>query len=781
MGTVYLAWRSDGLFHRRVAVKVVRPGLDTADVLRRFEREREILARLEHPGIARLLDAGQTPAGRPYLVMEHVEGLPLDRWCAERRPSVEERLRLVLAVCDAVEHAHRNLVAHRDLKPANILVDAEGRPHLLDFGIARLLSGDERGDLTRLGGRPMTPGYASPEQVRGEPVTAASDVWSLGVLLYEMLSGGHPFRKEGRSPREVETAVCDEAPEPPSRSAAEPRLRRRLAGDLDAVVLRAVRPEPERRYASVDRLAEDLRRHLEGLPVQARGGEAWYRAGRLARRYKSAVAVALLLLAFAGGMAWLAAQRARSLAETRSALARADDEARRAARTAELLVDLFRFSDPRDATGPGPPTRPTVTAQDVLRRGAERVERDLGGEPAIQGALLAAVGRAYLNLGLPDEAAPLLERSLELRRRASSERHPEVAESLDDLARALRDLGRWAEAEPLARRGLALRRELLGAGHPEAARSLNTLGLVLYEKGEYAAAEKALAEAVTLRRRLPPEARASLGESLTNLAVARQARGDLAGAESLYREAVALYRQTLGPEHPNLATSLNNLALTVHGLHRAAEAESLLTEALELHRRAFGPDHPAVAATLENLARVLAERGEHVRAEALAREALALHRRRFGERHPTVALGVNNLAVLLHTKGDLAEAELHFRQALALRRALLPPAHPEIASSLVGLGAVLTDRGRARQARALLEEGLALRRSAFPAGHMRVAAAEAELGRCLADLGQEKEAASLLGRTVPVLRQALGEAHPVTRRAAERLARLRSATSRSAP
>jgi len=768
MGTVYLAERADGVFEKEVAVKVVRQGFDTTDALRRFELEQRILARLEHPGIARLYDAGTTEEGLPYVVMEHVEGLPIHRWCEEHRLAVAERLKLFLEVCAAVHYAHQNLVAHRDIKPSNILVDAAGRPRLLDFGIAKLLSpeGEIAADLTRAV-RPMTPGYASPEQIRGEPVTTASDVYSLGVLLYELLAGRQPFVLAGLSPREIERKVSEETPQPPSRAEGAERLRRLLAGDLDRIVLKAMHKEPGRRYATVDQLADDIRRHLTGLPVLARGDSFWYRTGKLVRRHKLAAALVLVVVAAGLGTVVLSVERARALDRATAALVRADREAAKAREATDLLVKLFEMSDRRATAGE------TVTAREVLRQGTRRVEADIAKQPEIAGELLGTIGRVYLNLELPHEAVPILQRAFAASRRAHGPRHPDVATALDDLARALCDDGKYAAAEPLARHALALRRDLLGDSHSDVATSLGNLGTLLSRSGQLPAAEAALTEALAIRRRLPPDER--LGDSLTDLAFLYQEQAEYRRAAVLFREALEVYRRQLGPEHPTVATGVNNLAIALYRQGDTAAAEPLLREALRLHRRGLGEDHPAVAATLENLAGMLAERGDFAAAEPLAREALALHRKNLGDRHPKVGGSINTLAVLLHSRGDLAGAEELFREALALRREILPPEHPETAASLVGLGAVLADQGKEREAEPLLREALAMRRHVLPPGHWRIAAAESELGGCLARQRRWQEARPLLVESYSRLREALGTEHRQTRRAFVHLARLDAA------
>ncbi|HYG63748.1 MAG TPA: serine/threonine-protein kinase, partial [Thermoanaerobaculia bacterium] len=439
MGSVYLARRDDGLYEREVAVKILRSGLEGTGALHRFLAERQILARLEHPGIARLYDGGRTTGGRPFLVMELVDGLPLDEYCDRHRLGVEERLRLFVRICAAVQHAHQNLLVHRDLKPANILVTAEGEPKLLDFGIAKRLGpesadgADGSGPVTRTGLRVMTPSYASPEQVRGEAITTASDVYSLGVLLYELLAGRSPYRIAGGLPHEVERAICDDEPERPSqallrisgdrppeeiaaaRGTRPQALRRRLRGDLDTIVLEALRKEPRRRYGSAARLAEDIERHLRNLPVAARPDSLLYRTRKLLRRRRAA-AIAVTLGAL------LALGFVLSLVEQGRRLARERDKARYAL---SFLVEAFKNADPYHTRGR------RLTAEEVLEQGAARVARDLHGRPEVQAAVLDAIGEVYLGQGRADAAAPLLERALAMRRQDPGAAPADLANTLE--------------------------------------------------------------------------------------------------------------------------------------------------------------------------------------------------------------------------------------------------------------------------------------------------------------------------------------------------------------
>jgi serine/threonine-protein kinase len=786
MSTVYLARRDDGLYRREVALKVVRRGLDTEDVLRRFHAERQILAQLDHPGIARLYDGGTAEDGRPYFVMEAIDGEPIDLACDRRRLSIAERLRLFLAVCAAVSYAHRQLVVHRDIKPSNLLVTGDGTPKLLDFGIAKLLAaegaseGGASTELTALSGHPMTPGYASPEQRRGEPIGTASDVYSLGVVLYLLLAGHRPeppaLVPEERTPERPSQA----AGRPARRQTAEggaavatpetiagarrttPReLRRRLAGDLDTIVAKALRPEVGRRYGAVEELAEDLRRHLSARPVLARPDTWAYRAGRFLRRNRLALGVA-------------AAFAATVLAFTVSGLrqaARTAVERDKAEQALAFLVDSFEASDPRQARGD------RVTAREILDRGAARVDRELAARPETRALLLDTLGRVYGRLGAYERAEPLLRRAVVLHRTRLGAGTLEAATAATDLAEVLAGTGRYAESERLYRAALATRRRLLGGEDPQVAASLDGLGDLLLDRGEYRRAEPVLRAALAMRQRLLPAPHADLAASLNTLAMLFHDQGRYEAAEPLYRQALAM-REALarrdGGDHPDVALSLHNLAALLQARGRPTEAEPLLRRALTLERRALGDDHPTVALSLQGLAMVLNAEQRPVAAEALLRQALASLRRRFGEVHDDVATTEHDLGIVLSAEHRNREAEASFRAALAGYRRTLPAGHPYLAHPLVALGSLLLDEGRAREAEPLLVEGLAIRRRSLPAEHWRLAEAEGALGACRAALGRGEEARPLLEESRAALARAVGPADPRTRRVERELARLGS-------
>ncbi|MCB1032466.1 MAG: serine/threonine protein kinase [Acidobacteria bacterium] len=764
MGRVFLAERSDGSFKRRVAVKLLHPGLASELILERFRRERQILAHLAHPNIAGLLDGGSTAEGQPFLVMEYVEGVPLDEHCRRHRPSLEDRLRLFLEICSAVSAAHRNLVVHRDLKPGNVLVTERGKPKLLDFGIAKLL---EEGSLpgealaTETGQMPLTPEYASPEQVRGEVITTASDVYSLGALLYHLLTGRSPHPPRSRNPLEWMEVVSSVAPPPPSAAvsaeeagAAPVPDPRELRGDLDQIALMALRKEPERRYPSAERLAADVEAFLDGRPVEARGEDLLYRAGKFVRRHRWAVGAAAAALrgrrAFSAAL-WL---QQRRLIEERD-LARS---------TAGLLQDLFRLPDPYGSGGE------TITAREILERKARELERPLAGSPPVRASLRRTLGSTYLHLGLYEEAAEQLQRSLELRPAAAG---GEGKEALLELAAVRQLQGRLGEAEELARESLAGAQKGRRGTELEG-RSLLRLGKVHELAGELDRAEEELARGLeAVRASESAAAREALATGLDDLATLLELRGRSREAVAAYREALAVLEGLHGELHPEVAWSLNNLALALRGEDREASI-GLLEKAISILETLYGPSDPQLTASLGNLGLLHAEAHRQEEAEALYRRALTvLGEERAGD--PRRASILNNLAELRLDQGRLDEAEELHRQALELRRHRLGEAHRETAVSLTNLGMLLFQAGKLDEAEDLLKRARAASVESFGKGHPRTALALNNLA-LLAEYRQDLERAHrYASEALDISRRVLGESHPQVAGGCYNLARIRQA------
>jgi serine/threonine protein kinase/tetratricopeptide (TPR) repeat protein len=746
MGSVYLAERADEEFDQRVAIKLVRRGMDTEEILRRFRSERQILAHLAHPNIAKLFDGGTTEDGRPYFVMENVEGRPVDEYCDGRKLPTRERLELFRSVCSAVHFAHQNLVVHRDLKPGNILVTADGVPKLLDFGIAKLLDPDQEA-FTRADVRPMTPEYASPEQVRGETITTSSDVYSLGVLLYVLLTGHSPYRPATRDPQSLAKAICETDPPRPSsavgragerkrpdgsmaeltpesvsqvRDGEERILRRRLSGDLDNIVLMAMQKDPQRRYASVDQLSNDIGRHLEGLPVIARKDTLRYRARKFVGRHKVGVALAAVVLLMIVGF---------SVTVT-VLLQRAVRERQKAEVVSEFLVNIFTSSDPQEAHGE------KITARELLDNGVNKIDQGLAGQPELRAALTETMGRAYRGLGLYQQSRELLEKSLHLYRGALATDDLRIAYNLHNLATLLRIMGEEAAAEPLIGEALEIQSKQGDTQNLEYAVGLNNLGAYHEEREQLDQAQELYEESLEIKKILPEADPEDIAKSLNNLGKLAQARGDYKTAERYYQESLEMRRKL-----------------------------------------AKGRPDPDVALALNNLASLLEDRGDQAEAEKLYRETLAMRRKLLGDRHPNVATSLNNLAFILLAEGHPQEAEPLAREALSIADERLPAVHTIRGTFLRNLAAVLVAQGKGGEAETLVREALAIFHEKQP-GSWRVADIESVLGSCLVAQGRFAEAEPLLLRSYPILKADPGTGSSYAPAALQRIIDLYNAWSR---
>jgi serine/threonine protein kinase/Flp pilus assembly protein TadD len=772
MGVVYLAERADGAFDQQVALKIVRGVVTSPSAVERFLAERRILAQLEHPNIARILDGGTTREGAPYFAMERVEGEPIDRYCNRRRLTVRERLELFLTVCDAVQHAHRNLVVHRDLKPSNLLVTADGTPKLLDFGIAKLLDPDDgAAGLTRRGELPMTPEYASPEQVRGDPVSVSSDVYALGLLLYELLTGHRAQRVRTSERREVERAVCEELPTrpstvvgrirgvKPSEAGASPEdvaaarrttpsgLRRRLRGDLDTVVLTALHKETDRRYPSVEALAADLRRHLDGQPVEARGDRFGYRAWKFVARHRLGVAAAALLLL---GLATSALIAGYGLRQARR-------EARSAAEISGFLERVFRLSDPSESRGR------TVTVREVLDRAVERLDQEDAVdqedvfEPVIDVRLRRTLGTVYANLGLLESSETIQRRAAERGEELLGEHHEETLAALEALGAVVWRRGRYPEAETILRKALEQSRQALGDDAPLTLRTANDLGLAVWRQGRFDEAEAIFSDLLERRRRLGGDRDPLTLETLNNLAGVHYMRGDYGAAETLYERAWREGKQVRGTDHPATLDALNNLAMTYLAQGKLDEARARFEELVELRRRVLGPEHPRTLGTIAKLGNVLTRLGELDQAEALQSSVLAAREKTLGPSHPDTLWSKAFLAQIHLARGELDAAARLREEVLADRRRLLGEDHPDTLESLRGLAEARRDQGRYDEAETLYRQALeGFERSGGEDGYWTVVTLS-DLGLLRLQRGRNDEAVSLLAEATSRAERAFPE------------------------
>ena len=743
MGVIYLADRANEDFKQRVAIKVIKRGMDTEDILRRFRRERRTLARLAHPYIARLIDGGATDDGRPYLVMEYIDGRPIDQYCDDRALDIHARLELFQRVCEAVQFAHANLIVHRDLKPSNILVTEDGTPKLLDFGIAKLLQDPDVSDAAETADRSrlMTPRYASPEQARGGAITTATDVYALGLILYELLTGHRAYRIDTRERSEVERVICEEEPVRPStvisrvetarteegvtrsvtpesvsmtRGGRADRLRRRLAGDLDNIVLMALRKEPERRYPTVRQFSLDLGNYLDRRPVAARPDTFAYRASKFVERNRAGVATAaLVVVSLVAGIvatslessrAWRAEKSASHRLETYQAMN-------------NLLLEIFESPDPMES----PDTK--MDAVQILDRGAERIRSELADQPLVRATMMSAIGNAYRNIGAYEKARPLLEEALEQRREILGELDPDTATSYDSLGMLMNETGKYDESERLLSRCLELRRKLLDESDELLARSENNLGLVLKNLSRLGEAEDHFERAVAMRRKIFGDEHRRVAYSLNNLADIRYSQNDYDGAEELHREALAIRRKVLPEGHPDIAESVHDLAVTLRELKRHDEAESLYRQALDLYVEKYGEEHRKVAHTMSSLGSVLRDLERFGEAKRLFESALSIQRRVLGDDHPDVAMALNSLARLYLQVGRYEQAQAPLNEALEIQRAAYTGNHRHTALTLMNLGWAEHGLAALDKAEAYYREALEMYESLYGHEHRHVGVA----------------------------------------------------------
>jgi serine/threonine protein kinase/Tfp pilus assembly protein PilF len=754
MGEVWIAERRDGQFEQRVALKLLRKGMDSEGIRRRFVQERQLLARLDHPNIARLLDGG-TAEGRPYFVLELVDGEAITDYVRERNLPLEDRLRLVATCCEAVDAAHRRLVVHRDIKPSNVLVTKEGQVKLLDFGIAKVLSEDPgAADFTQVDERVLTPSYAAPEQILGEPVTTATDVYSLGVLLYRLLTGVLPHARTASSAAGLASAVESETVEKPSRVVghADPaaagfpaeekaKLSALLEDDLDAIVLKALRREPERRYPGAAALGEDLRRHLAGLRVEARPDTFSYRAGKFVRRHRAGVAAAVLtLLALVAGLAGTTWQARRAQAN-----------ARRAERVQDFLIQLFKASDPNQSRGE------TLTARELLADGTRRIDRELAGEPEVQATLYDAVSRIYGSLGILPEAQALAERAVSVRRRVRGPRDPMTAQSRVTLAEARFARGEAEPAEKELREVLPILSTAYGPDGAETIRAKEDLASVLVDRGEgkesLALAQSAVA---ALRLRLG-EHSGETARALLLLGSVQETAGHYADAEGTYGAALEALEKTLGADNPQTAAARYSLAQVLAYVGKRDEGEKQFRLALAAQRKSLGDRHPDVGQTLIAVGLLYINERRYAEADASFTEALAIYQ---PLNHPEVGTCLRMLGMSLVSQERYAEAAARFAEALAIFRRTRGDRDTLTLTALGNLGNAYLRLGELDRAEPALREAVSGIETQFGPENDQLRAPLNQLGELERMRGRVDAAAALHGRALAIQLKSVGAESP---------------------
>ena len=750
MGEVWLAEQKEPV-RRRVALKLVKAGMNSREVIARFESERQALALMDHPAIAKVLDAGSTPQGAPYFVMEYVAGVPITTYCDSHRLNTRDRLELFMRVCEGVQHAHQKAIIHRDLKPSNILVtevDCRPAPKIIDFGVAKALTQKLTADtmFTRVGALVGTPEYMSPEQAlsSGEDIDTRTDVYSLGIILYELLAGVPPIELRKIAFDEFLRRLREEDPQKPStkirtqdeatstdiarkRQTEPPALSKQMRGDLDSIALKALEKDRARRYGSPSDFAADIGRYLQNEPVLAVAPSVAYRAGKFARRYRGALvtacAFALVLIIAA-------------VISIRQSI-RASQEAASAQAVNDFLQnDVLAQASAATQSGPSAKPDPDLKVRTAVDRAAVRIAGKFDRQPEVEASIRDTMGQTYMDLGLYPEARKQLERALDLYRRLLGTENPKTLKTMSRLGRTAWLQGKYAEAETLLGQALEIERRVLGPEHPDTLKSLNNLAAVYEWEGKYAQAETLAIQTLAISRRvLGPEHPDTL-KSLNNLAIAYYSEGKYAQAEALFSQTLEIKRRVLGPEHPDTLKSMNNLANAYGAQGKYPQAEALDSQALEIQRRVLGPEHPDTLESMSNLAGEYYCQGKYAQAEALFGQALEIQRRVLGPEHPDTLRSIGNLALDYSSQGKYAQAEALFSQTLKIQNRVRDPENPSTLYTLSDFASMYQRQGKYALAETYAAQALAGRQHALGPEHPDTMTSAADLA--LAYLSQGK-------------------------------------------
>jgi serine/threonine protein kinase/tetratricopeptide (TPR) repeat protein len=773
---------------RTVALKLLKPGMDTRHILTRFAAERQMLARMQHPAIAQVFDAGVTSLARPYFVMEYVEGARITTHCDQQTLGVRARLALFQQICEAVQHAHQKGVIHRDLKPSNVLVTSHAGnplPKVIDFGLAKAIVGESAdASLTELGTWLGTPAYASPEQLNmgGADVDTRSDVYSLGALLYELLVGVIPFEVDSiRSSDiiELRRAIREQEPMRPSaristlgersvpiaqsRGAEPLSLRRQLRGELDWIVMKALEKDRERRYASPYELSHDIERYLNNEPLHAVPPSAAYRARKFVSRHRLGTAFATVVGLLIVTFVMVTLVQARRIAAERD---RATAEAAKVSSINGFLQKTLGSADPWE-TGKDVPMR------EVLANAARKADSEFKDQPLIAAAVKNTIGRTDVSLGQIAVGESLIRAALDTRRAKLGNEHPDVAASLYDLAETLQQRGEYVEAEAHAREALAVRRKVYGYRSAQAAESLDQLAMTLLLQGHFQDAEQPAAEALAVREQLFGIQGPEVADTLLTLAnIAHNGTGDTDRALALAQRAYDIYSHTFGASDLRTATAANSIGAVYWTRARYEDALKYYRKSLVVYESLAGPDHPQTAATTENVANALARLKRFDESIPLLESVLSIRRAKAGDDAAVVARTMGNLAAQEADAGHLDRAQTWFNKALPVYAKAYGTDHPDYANLLANYAGLKRKQGDRSRAEELLRQALAIRAAKLGEEHLSLAKTRFELGTLLLERSAYSEAEPLLIRAYDVRAHRLGVNHPQTRAALEALSNL---------
>ncbi|MFI5166641.1 MAG: tetratricopeptide repeat protein [Thermoanaerobaculales bacterium] len=758
MGAVYEAEQEKP--RRTVALKVIKAAWAGPELIRRFEQESQALGRLHHPGIAQIYEAGAADTGfglQPFFAMEIIHGQPLVEYANAQHLSTRRRLVLMIQICEAVEHAHQRGIVHRDLKPGNILVDENGRPKILDFGLARVTDSDAQATRqTDMGQLLGTLAYMSPEQVLADPlaIDTRSDVYSLGVILYELLAGKLPYTLS-RYLHEAVRAIREQDPIPLSA------VSRTYRGDIETIVTKALEKDKERRYASAADLAADIRRYLDDEPIVARPPSATYQMQKFTRRHKALVAgVAAVVVVLVAGV----------VASTWEAV-----RARRAAATAEALNDFLQndlLAQASAANQSGPSTRPDpdLKVRTALDRAAARIGGKFDKQPEVEAAIRGTIGETYHDLGLYPGARKQLERALELDRKFLGAENPKTLRIMRDLARTAMEQGKYPESEALYSQALEISRRVLGSEHPDTLDAMRGLATNYFYERKYPQAEPIYKQIVNVSRRVLGPDHPDTLRYITGLASVYHQQAKYAQAETLYRQTLDARRKVLGPEHPDTLTALSNLAVTYEAEGKHAEAEDLDVQVLETRRRLLGPEHPDTLNSTANLEDVYFNEGKYAQAEVLASQVFEISRRRLGPEHPDTVRYMGNLAAAYDNDGKYAQAEALYGQDLDLSRRVLGPEDTNTLYAMASLGSTYADDRKYSQAEPLLLQTLEIKRRVLGPETPDTLFTLGDIACMYQQQGKFAQAEAYAAQALAGRRHALGNENPATMASAADLA-----------